>query len=101
MESSLAREAVSEIKESGLAEKITLHVMGEPTLHPDFFGILDYARQKGQPVGLTTNGAGLGGKIGRGLLDYHLHQIEMFPCRRRTPPPLPCVVPKSLVLMII
>ena len=77
MKSSLAREAVSEIKESGLAEKITFHVMGEPTLHPDFFGILDYARQKGQPVGLTTNGAGLGGKIGRGLLDYHLHQIDV------------------------
>ncbi|MEF9476074.1 MAG: SPASM domain-containing protein, partial [Candidatus Mariimomonas ferrooxydans] len=60
-----------------ICEKITFHVMGEPTLHRDFFEILDHARNEKVNVGLTTNGAGLGGKTGRHLLDYDLHQIDV------------------------
>lgn len=77
METSLAKRIISEIGDNGIAEKITFHVMGEPTLHKEFFAILDHARSAGVKVGLTTNGGGLGGPIGRGLLDYPLHQLDI------------------------
>ena len=74
METSLAKKIITEIGENEICDKITFHVMGEPTLHPDFFEILDHAQKKNVRVGLTTNGAGLSGKTGQGLLDYDLHQ---------------------------
>ncbi|EPR37542.1 Radical SAM domain protein [Desulfovibrio sp. X2] len=77
MDEALARRAIDEISRKGLAEKITFHVMGEPTLHPKFFDILAYARDAGMPVGLTTNGGGLGGEAGKRLLDYELKQVDV------------------------
>jgi len=77
MDSDLARRIISEIRENNICEKITFHVMGEPTLHPDFFGILSYAIEKGVKVGLTTNGGGLGGEVGKRLLDYDLYQFDI------------------------
>ncbi|MDY7038883.1 MAG: SPASM domain-containing protein, partial [Thermodesulfobacteriota bacterium] len=72
----LARRLITDISAHGLAEKITLHVMGEPTLHPEFFDILSHAASENVMVGLTTNCRGLGGLIGQRLLDYPLHQID-------------------------
>ncbi|HXW69779.1 MAG TPA: radical SAM protein, partial [Dissulfurispiraceae bacterium] len=47
METGLARRIITELKADGICEKITFHIMGEPTLHKDFFGILHHAeRQK-------------------------------------------------------
>lgn len=77
MDTGLAKRIISEIGDNGIAEKITFHVMGEPTLHPDFFEILSYARDNGIKVGLTTNGGGLGGEAGRRLLDYNLYQMDV------------------------
>ena len=77
METDLAKRLISEIGEKGIAEKVTFHVMGEPTLHPDFFRILDHACKEGVKVGLTTNGSRLGGETGQRLLDYDLHQIDI------------------------
>lgn len=77
MDTGLAKRIIDEIAGNGIAEKITFHIMGEPTLHPDFFDLLSYAREKGIKVGLTTNGGGLGGDIGKRLLDYDLHQIDI------------------------
>ncbi len=77
MDTGLAKRIIAEIAENGISEKITFHVMGEPTLHPDFFDILSYAQDVGVNVGLTTNGGGLGGKVGKGLLDFNLHQIDI------------------------
>jgi MoaA/NifB/PqqE/SkfB family radical SAM enzyme len=77
MDTDLARKIITEIGENGICDKITFHVMGEPTLHRDFFKILDHAQKVGVPVGLTTNGAGLGGSAGKRLLDYDLHQIDI------------------------
>ena len=77
METGLAKRIIAEIRENNIADKITFHVMGEPTLHPDFFDILSYARHKAVKVGLTTNGGGLGGKVGKRLLDYELHQVDV------------------------
>lgn len=77
METDLAKRIITEIKENNISEKITFHVMGEPTLHRDFFEILSHARDIGMKVGLTTNGGGLGGRTGKRLLDYDLHQIDI------------------------
>lgn len=77
MDTGLAKRLVSEIGEKGIAEKITFHVMGEPTLHPDFFEILDHAVKEGVKVGLTTNGGRLSGETGKRLLDYDLHQVDI------------------------
>ncbi len=77
MDPELARRTISEIKALDLAEKITFHVMGEPTLHPHFFDLLGHAQEEGVKVGLTTNGGGLGDRVGRRLLDRELHQIDV------------------------
>ncbi len=77
METSLAKKTISEIGSEGICEKITFHVMGEPTLHRDFFEILEHANKEGVNVGLTTNGGGLSGKTGIRLNDFPLHQIDI------------------------
>lgn len=91
MDTQLAKRIISEIAKNRLCEKITFHVMGEPTLHPDFFEILDHSFKEKIKVGLTTNGTTLGGSIGARLLDYDLHQMDVslqtpdeasFPLRR-------------------
>jgi len=77
MEEALAKRAISEIAANNLCEKITLHVMGEPTLHPRFFEILEHAAAEEQRIGLTTNGTTLGGDFGKRLLEYELHQVDI------------------------
>jgi MoaA/NifB/PqqE/SkfB family radical SAM enzyme len=77
METDLAKRIITEVGKDGIGEKVTFHVMGEPTLHRDFFEILDHARRENVKVGLTTNGAGLGGEKGIRLLDYDLHQVDV------------------------
>src|SRR3990170_5377485 len=52
MDTKLARRIIDEIGENGIADKITFHVMGEPTLHPYFFSIIAHAHAKGVKVGL-------------------------------------------------
>jgi MoaA/NifB/PqqE/SkfB family radical SAM enzyme len=77
METDLAKRLISEIWERDVCEKITFHVMGEPTLHPNFFEILDHAQTERVNIGLTSNGGGLGGGIGRRLVDYDLYQLDI------------------------
>jgi len=77
MDRGLAGRIIDEIAQNGICEKVTFHVMGEPTLHPHFFDILGYALEKGVKVGLTTNGATLGAETGKRLLEYPLHQIDI------------------------
>jgi uncharacterized Fe-S cluster-containing radical SAM superfamily protein len=77
MDADLCRRLMAEIKTENLAEKVTFHVMGEPTLHPDFFSILDHAREIDLPVGLTTNGGSLSGPVGRELVNHPLHQVDV------------------------
>lgn len=77
MPEALAKRLITEIRQEGICEKITFHVMGEPLLHRDFFGILDHARQEGMQVGLTTNGGRLGAESARRLLDYPLYQLDI------------------------
>ena len=77
MDTDLAKRLITEIRQARLCEKITFHVMGEPTLHKDFSPILDHAKAEGMNVGLTTNGAGLDGPAGKKLLDHHFYQLDI------------------------
>jgi len=77
MDTDLAKKAITEIGEKEVCDKITFHVMGEPTLHRNFFEILDHARKESVNVGLTTNGASLGRDIGKQLIDYDLYQFDV------------------------
>ncbi len=77
MDADLARRVIDELASHSISDKITFHVMGEPTLHPEFFSILEYALHKKMKIGLTTNGAGLHGSLGKRLLNYNLHQIDI------------------------
>jgi MoaA/NifB/PqqE/SkfB family radical SAM enzyme len=77
MDTNLAKRLISEISKEQICQKVTFHVMGEPTLHPDFFAILDHAEKEKMNVGLTTNGAKLGGAIGKQLVKYNLHQLDI------------------------
>ncbi|MBF0328532.1 MAG: SPASM domain-containing protein [Nitrospirae bacterium] len=77
MDTALAKSLITELSENKVCEKITFHVMGEPTLHKDFFEILEHADHAGMSVGLTTNGSGLGTGKGKKLLFHRLHQIDV------------------------
>jgi radical SAM protein with 4Fe4S-binding SPASM domain len=77
MEIDLAKRAISEMGQKGICEKVTLHVMGEPTLHRQFFEILAHAEKEAVKIGLTTNGRNLSKKVGKRLVDYNLHQIDV------------------------
>ncbi|MDD3175484.1 MAG: radical SAM protein [Candidatus Nanoarchaeia archaeon] len=54
MSESLYKKAIDESKQ--LAEEITLHVMGEPLLHPEIEKIIHYAQKQDVKINLTTNG---------------------------------------------
>ncbi|OGP57480.1 MAG: radical SAM protein [Deltaproteobacteria bacterium RBG_13_49_15] len=77
METDLAKETISLLGRHGICEKVTLHVMGEPTLHRDFFQILSHAETKHVNIGLTTNGRNLGTPVGKELLKHPLYQIDV------------------------
>lgn len=77
MEESLAISLIDQIADVNITDKITFHVMGEPLLHPQFFTILDHARTRNLPVGLTTNGALLGDRMVQSLAERDLHQIDI------------------------
>lgn len=50
----LFKHAIAESKP--LSKEVTLHLMGEPTLHPKFKEFLDHAAQEEVSINLTTNG---------------------------------------------
>lgn len=77
METDLACSLITEIGKENISDKITLHVMGEPTLHKDFFSIVEHAHKENVKIGLTTNGAGLGKKIGQKLLEHDFYQLDI------------------------
>jgi hypothetical protein len=71
-------------KISGFTEHISLHVLGEPLLHPDLGLLLDISRNCGFHVNLTTNGTLLAQR-GETLLktpprqvNVSLHSAEQF-----------------------
>ncbi|MFQ5893231.1 MAG: radical SAM/SPASM domain-containing protein, partial [Nitrospinota bacterium] len=55
MDFDLACRIIDEVVEERIAEKIVFHIMGEPTLHPRFYEIAQYAIDRGLTTTLTTN----------------------------------------------
>lgn len=68
---SLCTKAILESKD--LAEEITLHIMGEPLLHPDIEKIILFAQEHDVRINLTTNGT---------LVAQHI-QLLLTPAIRR------------------
>lgn len=63
-------------KISDFTEHISLHVLGEPLLHPDLGLLLDISRNYGYQVNLTTNGTLLAQR-GETLLRTSLRQVNV------------------------
>ncbi|MFL2802116.1 MAG: tetratricopeptide repeat protein [Paracoccaceae bacterium] len=59
----LVKRLYTEASEKKLAKTINLHLMGEPTLHPQLIEILDFGASKNIKTDLVTNGSTLVGKI--------------------------------------
>jgi MoaA/NifB/PqqE/SkfB family radical SAM enzyme len=66
----LAKRLISEIHAYQLSRKIGFHVLGEPSLHPAFFDIFDFATRLDLYISLVTNGMLLHDDFGRRLCTY-------------------------------
>ncbi len=60
-----------------LVEKVYLHVLGEPLLHPEFSGIIDACADVGLSVGITTNGTCFSENAATVLLRPIVHQVNV------------------------
>ena len=69
MDMDLATRMIDEVAEKGLATQVMLHLMGEPTLHPNLYDILAHAGRRGVRTELVTNGSALVAKTVPKLLD--------------------------------
>ena len=69
MDLSLVKKIFDEIAQKKIVTIVSLHLMGEPTLHPKLNEILAYANSKNVKVSLTTNGSTLVKKRVPVLLD--------------------------------
>lgn len=63
-------------KIAGWAERVCLHVMGEPTSHPEFPAFTETAREYAIDLEITTNGILLSEKVRQGLLNPAVRQIN-------------------------
>jgi len=66
-----------QIRKDGLAETISFHVMGEPTLHKDLVKFCRVATEGGLKVSLVTNGSRLSDAMSSALLDTRLSKISV------------------------
>ncbi|OGX18518.1 MAG: hypothetical protein A3K83_05675 [Omnitrophica WOR_2 bacterium RBG_13_44_8b] len=57
MDFGLLRKALDEISKDRLADFIVFHVMGEPVLYPELARAIQYAKDKGLKIELSTNGS--------------------------------------------
>ena len=60
----------------GITKYLYLHVMGEPTLHPDVIGFIKSATNKGFFVTVTTN-ASLIDKHGKDMVDAGVYKVNL------------------------
>lgn len=59
MNMELIQQICNELSEKSLAGRVNLHLMGEPTLHPQLLEVLNYAASKNILTDLVTNGSTL------------------------------------------
>lgn len=67
MDFDLFRKVVDELAEKEIASWICLHLMGEPTLHPQFFEMVKYLGERDLHVSLITNGSISAERVAGGL----------------------------------
>ena len=60
-----------------LAEEVCLHLMGEPTTHPDFSKIIRNCHSENIPIQLTTNGVNISQKKKLLLENNSIRQINL------------------------
>ncbi len=77
MSPDMARAIFDQVSRQNLAEWIFLHVMGEPTLHPELVDIVRYGAAQGLRISMTTNGSMLDIPMVRALEDAGLRQIML------------------------
>ncbi len=73
MKFSLFKKIIDEI--APLAELVYLHGLGEPLLHPQIFKFIEYAKDKGLRVGISTNAMLLNEEESRKLLDARIDYV--------------------------
>ncbi|MBU4260887.1 MAG: tetratricopeptide repeat protein [Proteobacteria bacterium] len=69
MNMDLIQKVYEEIAEKNLVSKISLHLMGEPTLHPNLIEVLSLGAEKKIRAALVTNGSTLNTDTTKRLLD--------------------------------
>lgn len=68
---------IEQISRDGLAQSISFHVMGEPTLHKSLVEFCRVATDSRLEVSLVTNGSRLSAAMSRDLLDTGLRKISV------------------------
>ena len=77
MPSDMVLDLIEQIRHGGLADTISFHVMGEPTLHKDLVRFCRVATEGGLYVSLVTNGSRLSESMNKALLDTGLSKISI------------------------
>ncbi len=75
MKRSEAIDLIDQIKDEFEIDHLSLHLYGEPLLHPDILNISEYAESKGVNVNLTTNGVYLTGEKLLNFLNQNIWRI--------------------------
>ncbi|MEK7400543.1 MAG: radical SAM/SPASM domain-containing protein [Candidatus Poribacteria bacterium] len=72
---SLLCKVLDEVSREKLTDLVLFHVMGEPALYPELYRAVEYAKNKGLKVHLTTNGSILTEELFDGLLGANIDHI--------------------------
>jgi len=75
MKKELAERILDEIVRMNLTKRVMFHLMGEPTLHPDYLDLIYYAKERGLEVILNTNGSRLGDDALDQILDGCVYRL--------------------------
>ncbi len=75
LERELAEQVLLEVTAERLATDVEFHVLGEPSLYPEFFDILTLTEKLGLRSSLVTNGFLLENEFGHQLHSHPLHQL--------------------------
>jgi len=67
--------AIDEISQEKLTDQVLFHIMGEPTLYPDLVKAVNYAKDGGLKVHLTTNGSVITEDIIDKLLSVNIDHV--------------------------
>lgn len=71
----IAEQVLIEVAAERLASDVEFHVLGESSLYPHFFDILDLTHKLGLRSSLVTNGFLLENEFGHRLQTHRLHQL--------------------------